>query len=139
MWFDGGKIPPRPKELEEGRTIGEDGSGQILIGDKGTMIGGTYGGGPRLIPEPKMQEFLKNRPEKTIPRSKGHYQDWILACKGGKPAGANFEYAVPLTETVLLGNLAIRTGKKIEWDGKKMRCTNCPEANEFVRRQYREF
>jgi predicted dehydrogenase len=140
VWYDGGKLPPRPKELEEGREMGEGPNGQLLIGDKGALMAGTYGGSPRIIPETKMKEFLKNRPPKTIPRSKGHYKDWILACKGqGERPAANFEYAGPLTETVLLGNLAIRTGKKILWDAENLRCTNCPEANRFIRNQYRQF
>jgi hypothetical protein len=66
-------------------------------------------------------------------------QEWVAACKGGPAAGANFDYAGPLTEMVLLGNLAVRTGKRIEWDASQMRCTNLPEANAFVRKQYRKF
>ena len=79
-----------------------------------------------------------HKPEKTIPRSPGHHKDWIAACKGGEPAGANFDYSGPLTENVLLGNLAIRNGKKLTWDGPNMKCTNVPEANAFVQCQYRE-
>jgi hypothetical protein len=78
-------------------------------------------------------------PEKTEAPSIGHKEEWIEACKGGVPAGANFDYAGPLTEMVLLGNLAVRSGKRIEWDSKKMLCTNVPEVNEYVRKQYRKY
>jgi hypothetical protein len=72
-----------------------------------------------------------------IPRSIGHYKEWLEACKGGKKAGANFDYGGPLTEMVLLGNVAIRTGKKLDWDGPNMKVTNVPEANEYLHRPYR--
>jgi hypothetical protein len=79
------------------------------------------------------------RPEKTIPRIEGgHHQDWIRACKGGKPACSNFDYSGGLTEMVLLGNLAIRAGRKLYWDGPNMRVTNYPEANQFIRCSYRD-
>jgi len=78
-------------------------------------------------------------PEKTEKKSIGHFPEWIEACKGGAPAGANFDYSGPLTEMVLLGNLAVRSGKKIEWDAKNLRCTNVPEANRYVRKDYRVY
>jgi hypothetical protein len=78
-------------------------------------------------------------PEKTEEKSIGHYEEWIEACKGGKPAGASFDYSGPLTEMVLLGNLAVRLGKRIEWNAKAMKCTNVPEANELVRKTYRVY
>ena len=95
----------------------------------------------QLIPELKMREY--KRPPKTIDRIPdgidGHEQDWVRACKGGKPACCNFDYAGPLTETVLLGNLAIRySGKKLDWDGPNMKVTNVSEANEYIHRQYRQ-
>jgi len=79
-----------------------------------------------------------NRPAKTIPRITGtHEQNWIDTCKGGPAACSNFEYAGPLTEAVLLGNIAIRTGERIEWDGPNMKITNLPQANELLERVYR--
>jgi hypothetical protein len=88
-----------------------------------------------LLPQ---EEFAGHKPPTpTLPRSPGHHKEWILACKGGKPAMANFDYAALLTEAILLGNLAMRVGKKVEWDGENMKSTNCPEAEQFVRRQYR--
>ena len=131
VWYDGGKKPPRPSELDAGRNLG--GNGTLWVGDKGKMLGS------RVIPEAKFRELLKEQPEKTLPRSLGIYAEFARACKGGEPCGANFpDYAGPLTEIVLVGNLAVRTGKRIEWDGEHMRCTNVPEANGLVRRDYRE-
>ena len=129
VWYDGGLRPPRPAELENDRKLGD--SGVIYIGDKGTMMEG------RIIPESKMKET--NLPPKTIPRINGtHEQNWIDACTGGPPACANFDYAGPLSEVVLLGNFAIRLNQKLMWDGPNMKVTNVPEANEFVGRQYRQ-
>ncbi|MHC4664524.1 MAG: Gfo/Idh/MocA family protein [Planctomycetota bacterium] len=138
-WYDGGMLPPRPEELERGRQIG--GSGVIFVGEKGKLICGTYGDGPRLIPESKMREY--KRPPKTLPRIEGdvggHEKNWVRACKGGEPACSNFDYAGFLTEAVLMGNLAIRhPGERLNWDGENMRVTNLPEANEYVQRQYRQ-
>ncbi len=127
-WFDGGLKPSRPPELEPERTLPD--GGVIFIGEKGTMMEG------RLIPEAKMQAF--QRPEKTIPRIDGsHEQNWLDACRGGPPACANFDYAGPLAEAVLLGNVALRAKQKIEWDSVNVKVTNMPEANQFVRREYR--
>jgi len=136
-WFDGGKMPPRPADLEPDRELRKEDGGQLIIGEKATIMADTYGQSPRLIPEEKMRAL--KRPEKTIPRSPGHYQEWIDACKGGPKPGANFDYAGPFTEVVLLGNLAIRTGQRIEWDGERMRCTNVPAANEYVCSAYRKY
>ena len=131
VWYDGGKKPPRPPELEADREFGSGGT--LWIGDKGKMLGS------RVIPEARFKELLENKPEQTLPRSPGIYKEFTRACKGGEPCGANFpDYAGPLTETVLAGNLAVRTGKRIEWDGQHLRCTNVPEANRYVRREYRE-
>ena len=139
VWYDGKKQPPRPKELEDDRKLG--GHGQLLLGEKGTIYEpGAYCQSPRLIPESKMQEAIPNLPPKTIPRIKGsHYAEWIQACKGGPTPGSNFEHAGPLTEMFLLGNIAIRSGKKIEWDGENLRCSNVPEANRYMNKEYRVF
>ena len=141
VWYSGNKQPERPKELEEGRNIPGGIGGQLWYGSEGTiMVSDVYCRSARIIPEAKMQDFAKTRmPEKTEKKSIGHYQEWIEACKGGAPAGANFDYAGPLTEMVLLGNLAVRSGKKIEWDAEKLLCTNVPEANRYVRKDYRVY
>ena len=137
-WHDGGRMPDRPDDLEPGRKMGDGDGGVLMIGDKGKLMHGTYGRNPRIIPETKMREYT--RPPKTIPRSPGIHQEWVEACKGGPPTTSHFDYSGPLTETMLLGNLAIRMAHKntaLEWDGEKMEVTNMPEANEFLTKRYR--
>ena len=135
-WHDGGLMPKRPEELEEGRMLGEWGGGVLLVGDEGKLMCGVYGNNPRLIPESRMQSY--ELPPKTIPRSPGTYQGWIRACKGGPPASSNFDVSGPLTEISLLGNVAIQfadRNQELEWDGENMRVTNLEEANEFMHQQ----
>ena len=129
-------MPARPDELEECRRLGDEAGGILFVGDKGKLMCGCYGRAARLIPETKMQAY--KRPPKILPRSNGHYPDWVEACKGGPPASSNFDCAGPMTEVVLLGNLAIRTGQKLTWDGPNMTVTNVPEANAYIRREYRQ-
>jgi len=130
VWYDGGLKPPRPDELEQGRKMTED-TGVLFIGDKGKLLEG------RLIPESRMNEF--ERPAKTLARINGtHEQNWIEACKGGPAASSNFDFAGPMTETVLLGTIAVRTGQKLYWDPANMKITNSADANELVGRKYRE-
>ncbi len=133
-WYDGGLKPRRPEGLEDSRKLGAE--GLIFVGEQASMLCGFTGESPRLIPETKMKEY--KRPPKTLPRSVGHYEEWIEACKGGKPAGCNFEIGGPLTEIVLLGNIAIRTGQKLNWDSENMKITNVPEANDYLHYKYRE-
>ncbi|MBI5094524.1 MAG: hypothetical protein HZB26_19085 [Candidatus Hydrogenedentes bacterium] len=128
-WWDGGLMPPRPEELEPDRKFG-GGDGMLYIGDKGKILD------HRLIPESRMKEY--GTPPVKLPRSPGHGKEWVNACKGGEPAGSNFDFAGPLTEVVLLGNVAIRTGKKLLWDGPNMTVTNVPEANQYINPPYRE-
>jgi predicted dehydrogenase len=129
-------MPPRPDDLESNRELTGDGNGILFVGDKGKIMCGGWGGTPRLIPESSMKAY--ERPAKTLPRSPGHHREWIDACKGGKPAGANFSYAGPMTETVLLGVVAIRTRKYLEWDAVNLKATNCPEADQYIRPEYRK-
>jgi len=138
-WWDGGMMPPRPKQLEEGRKMGDSDGGVLFMGDKGVLMCGCYGRGARLIPETRMKAY--KRPDPSIERVPGgrHEQDWIRACKTGKPAGSNFDYAGPFTESVLMGNLAIRfPNRKLLWDSKKLEVTNDKDANSYVRRTYRD-
>ncbi|MBN1894212.1 Gfo/Idh/MocA family oxidoreductase [bacterium] len=138
-WYDGGLTPPRPEALEPGRRMGDGGGGVLFIGKKGILMCGTYGANPRLIPESRMQDF--KRPEKSIPRSPGIHAEWIEACKSGKKSTTDFSYSGPLTETMLLGNIAIRvkgSNKTLEWDPVKMEITNHPEANAFLSMAYRD-
>ncbi len=135
-WYDG-RLPPRPRELEEDRMMGDAEGGVIFKGDKGTLMCGTNGNSPRLIPERAMKAY--ERPEKTLPRvPDNHEMDWVRACKSGKQPGANFDYSGPLTELVLLGNIAKRVETRIEWDARKLKITNLPDAAEHVRRPYRD-
>ncbi len=138
VWHDGGKQPPRPSQLDEGRELPKD-NGQLFLGDKGAiLVNDMYCSSLRIVPEARMKEFT--RPPKTLPRSPGLYVEWLDACKGQGPApGANVDYAGPLTEMVLLGNLAVRTGQRVEWDAENMLCTNLPAANRYVRKPYRVF
>lgn len=135
-WYDGGKMPPRPPELEEGRNL--DGNGIMFVGDKGKILCGGWSGAPRIIPESKMKEY--KRPEKTLPRSIGHHKEWIQACKDKNPKGAlaGFEYSGPFTEGLLVGNLAVRLGKHIEYDAKNMKATGIPEADKLINKEYRK-
>jgi predicted dehydrogenase len=138
-WYDGGMLPERPPELEPERDMNfGDGGGTIFVGDKGKIVCGTYGDSPRLIPESKMREYT--RPAKTLTRVVGtHEQNWLDACKGGPKAVSNFDYSGPLTEMVVMGNLAILfPGRKLDWDGEKMMVTNHPPANDLVMAKYRE-
>ena len=134
MWYDGGLMPPRPEELEDRRRMGNEDGGMLYVGTKGKILANSDS--IRLIPESRMKEY--KRPPKTLPRSIGHRQEWIQACKGNGKASTNFDYAGPLTETVLLGNVAIRTDKKLHWDSENFRITNVREANEHLHREYRE-
>jgi len=135
-WYDGGLRPPRPDEMDDDERFGT--GGILFVGDKGKMLG------HRLIPESRGREYRK--PPQMIPRSPGHFVEWIEACKGGKPAGSDFaRHAGLLAQVVLLGNVALRpemkeklTRAKLLWDGEKMEFTNVPEANQFLRREYRE-
>jgi hypothetical protein len=130
VWYDGKKMPPPPKELEAGRKLRGDSS--MFYGEKGVIL---YEGTPRLLPETRMAEYKK--PAKTLPRSPGFYEEFFLACKGGKPAGSNFDHAGAMTAAIMTGNLAIRLKKKIEWDGAAMKARNAPEADEMIHRKYR--
>ena len=134
-WYEGTR-PPRPEDLEEGRKMPDEG-GACIKGSKGTIMFGVYGNSPRIIPESKMKEL--KLPEKTLPRVNGsHEQDWVRTCKSGQPAGADFAYSGPLTETCLLGNVAKRVDGRIEWDAANLCVTNSPEATRLVRTEYRK-
>ena len=125
-WYDGGLKPPRPLELDDDDPMGDI----IYIGDKGKLMG------DRLIPESRMEIYKK--PPKTLPRSPGHHQEWLSACRGGPPPGSSFtDHSGLVTEVCLLGNIAVRRQKKLLWDGAKMEFTNDKAANQMLRREYR--
>jgi hypothetical protein len=137
-WYDGGRTPERPKELEEGRKLDQASSNVLFIGSKGVLRCGEYGDDPQLIPYSRMKEV--KFPESTLPRIKtSHEMNWVGACKTGGQATSNFDYAGPFTEAVVMGNLALkRLGKKLLWDGVNMKFTNDQEANKFVTKSYRQ-
>lgn len=124
IWYDGGIKPPYPDELEVGRQFGTN-DGTLYVGDKGKILD------HRLIPAARQKEYGK--PPKKMDRSPGHVKEWTDAAKGGKPAGASFDsFASLCTETILLGNIAIRTNRRLEYDGEKGEIKNDPAANAFI-------
>ncbi|RPI25533.1 MAG: gfo/Idh/MocA family oxidoreductase [Acidobacteria bacterium] len=140
-WYDGRLMPPIPEELEPGRALPS--SGALIVGDKGKIGHDSAGaGGMRLIPESRMQEY--KRPPKTLPRVEGgnHEGDWLRACKegpNGVPASSHFDYGGPLTETALLGMIAIRLkDQRLEWDAANLRFKNSEKANEMLHIPYRQ-
>ncbi len=138
-WYDGGLRPPLPLGIDPNdskQRMGDGGNGIIFIGEKGVITAGGWGAMPRLLPMERHREY--KRPEKTIPRSKGHHTDWLKACKGSDPASGNFDYSARLTEIVLLGNVALRSKKLIQWDGPAMKITNSPESEKFLKDEYRK-
>ncbi|MBI5772610.1 MAG: Gfo/Idh/MocA family oxidoreductase [Verrucomicrobia bacterium] len=129
-WYHGGKQAPMLTDDQRAKWK----SGVLFVGSRGKLLANYTN--HVLLPEAAFADF--KRPEPFIPDSVGHHKEWLLACKtGGKP-GSNFDYAGPLTEAALLGNVAYRTGKKLEWDAKKLRAANAPEADEFIQHHYRK-
>jgi predicted dehydrogenase len=156
-WHDGGLLPARPEELLPEEEFGNWDGGVLLVGTKGKLLMDCYGANPRLLPTKLMKE--KVMPKETIKRvPEGHYLQWVNACRAGygnAKTSSPFEYAGPFTESILMGNLAIRSWmmknpklkgwedkylgrKKLLWDAKNMKVTNFDEANQFVKREYRE-
>lgn len=135
MWYDGGLRPPRPEGIDPEDQLGAGGNGTLFVGSKGMITCPGWAGAPKLLPLSRMDDF--DRPPKTLPRSKGHHRDWIDACKGGEAASANFEYGAALTEIGLLGLVAMRVGKQMEWDAASMKSPNVPEADRFLNGSYR--
>ncbi len=130
FWYSANRQIPRPADLEEGRKVPS--TGAIIIGDNGKIMHGSHGaGGVRIFPEEKMKAY--KLPEQTIPRVRGHHQDWLDSIKNGGRPGSNFDYGGPLTELARLGIIAmLMPGLKLEWDGKNMKFTNCDEANQYI-------
>lgn len=129
-WYQGTHKPARWTNGE----IPQWDSGVLFVGDKG-MVLSNYGEHV-LLPEKDFEGFVP--PDPYIPESLGHHQEWIHACKTGEPTTCNFEYAGWLTEANHLGNVAYRTGKKLEWDPVALKATNAPEADQYIKREYRE-
>lgn len=160
-WMDGGIQPDRPEELGPNEQFGDGGNGVLFIGTKGKMMCSTYGLNPQLLPTSRTKEVNVPVTIKRVPNGMGgHYDQWVEGCIAGygkTELSSSFDIAGPLTEIVLMGNLAIRShdirkpregrpnqfdypGRDIKllWDGANMKITNFDEANQFVRREYRK-
>jgi len=151
-WFDGRENSPRhfARQLEKsevtccGKPAAEifrgqklSGSGSLMVGSEGMLYStDDYGNHWRLLPADKFRDY--KAPPQKLPRSPGHHKEWVEAIRGGRPAMSNFNYAGPLTETVLLGVVALRARTKIEWDAPNLRITNNKEANALLHREYRK-
>ncbi|MGQ7867849.1 Gfo/Idh/MocA family protein [Sunxiuqinia sp. sy24] len=134
-WYDGGLRPPRL--LDMGNDVQLGASGVLYMGSKGKILG------DRILPDSLQGSY--QRPDPYLPSSPGHRMEWILACKGGDPAGSNYEWAGPLTETVLLGNISLRpelreklSFQSLKFDSEKLTFPNMPEAEQFLHYKYRE-
>ncbi len=150
FWMDGGILPERPEELGADEPMGDWGGGAIIAGTKGKMMCNTYAENPTLLPTSRTKEIKLPETIKRVPE--GHYVQWVNACIAGygkHQLSSSFEHSGPLTETILMGNLALLawnlkndkgefTGrKKLLWDAAQMRITNFEPANQFVKREYR--
>jgi predicted dehydrogenase len=140
MWYDGGKLPP--EELFQGeKLIGRDG-GSLVIGSKGTLFTRTWHGGENeadmflLLPRKQFEGVQMPTPSLTRPKS--HHFEWVDACRGRGKTMSDFGYASRLSESLLLGDVALRTGKPIQWDSSAMRATNAPEADPFIKPTFRQ-
>lgn len=131
-WYHGGKKPS--SEILPADLADKWGSGVLFIGTKGQVLA-DYGR-RMLLPETEFAGFVPPKP--FIPDSIGHHNEWIEAIKTGGKTTCSFDYSGPLTETALLGNVAYRVGKRLEWNAKKLRATNCPAADQYVRHHYRK-
>lgn len=127
-WTQGPKPPPF---FEQQRF--PDWAWGVFVGSEGMLLA-NYG--QRMLwPQEKFADYRP--PEPSIPPSPGHHREWIAACKTGSPTTCNFDYSGAVTETVLLGNVAYRVGRKLEWDAANMKFPNCPEADQYLQREYR--
>ena len=128
-WYHGVKHPElTPQQLKDYR------SGVLFIGDKGQLLSNYHQ--HQLLPEADFATF--QRPAPFIPNSIGHHAEWIQACKTGSPTTCRFDYSGPLSEAALLGNVAFRTGKKLEWNAGKLKAANCPAADQYIQHHYRK-
>jgi predicted dehydrogenase len=157
IWYDGGILPKRPPELLPDEAFAEWDGGILFEGTKGKLVAGLFGRNPKLLPTAKMKDMKLPDPQKPLVKGgwDGHQAQWIDACKKGYGTytSSSFAEAGPLAETVLMGNLAVRSfnysetdskgqknfpgRKKLLWDGEKMKIKNFEPANQFVKRNYR--
>jgi hypothetical protein len=135
-WYDGNQKPPRPADFDADDKFPDIGA--LVVGDRAKILYGSHGAtAPRIIPDSGNEKF-KRSPQRYA-RSPGHQKEWIAACKERKASGSDFSYGGPLTEVALLGVIAMRfKGRKLEWDSAQMKFTNCPEANTYLKPQFRK-
>ena len=139
LWYDGGKLPPQ--DLFQGEKLITHDGGSLVIGTKGTLFTRTWHGGQTdvdmfvLLPRKSFEGFVP--PPESLPRPTDHHQEWVDACMGKDVALSNFGYAAVLTESLLLGNVALRTGRSLEWDHEAMRAIGTPEADQFIKPEFR--
>ena len=137
FWYDGGMKPPTPEELEmDGKDLPSE--GMLFVGDKGKILGGFRNEDPALLPESKMKSYMNG---KTIPKEEDVERGddvWIDAFQNKKQSPGSFLLAGPVSETINLGAIALRAGKKVIYEASKMEITNIPEANKYLRREYRK-
>jgi len=151
-WMDGGIQPPRPEELGANEMFGDGGNGILFIGKKGKILADTYAANPRLLPTDKKHKEVKQKYARVEGGASGHWAQWVEGCLAGygnMEMSSPFEIAGPLTEALLMANLAIRgsdlkvdnkypgRGLKLLWDNNNMRVTNFEDVNQFVKRTYR--
>jgi predicted dehydrogenase len=135
-WYDGGLLPKKPEELGDEELKKEGGA--LLIGSKGKLLHETYGLKPRLLPK-SLHDSLGKPPQRLLRiQREAHEMNWVDAAKGKVEASCPFEYAARLTEVMLLGIVALRAGRRISYDGVNMRITNVPQANDYLKREYRQ-
>jgi predicted dehydrogenase len=137
-WYDGGLRPPTPPGIDPDdpkQRLGEEENGILFVGERGLITCGGWSGMPRLLPLERHRDYV--RPARTLPRVEGHHADWLQACKGGRTACSSFAYGARLTELILLGNVALRTGRLLKWDAVAMRATNAQEADAYLKEEYR--
>jgi predicted dehydrogenase len=138
-WYDGGLRPPTPALIDPDapkQRLGEGENGILFVGERGCITCAGWSGMPRLLPLERHRDYV--RPARTLARVEGHHADWLQACRGGRPACSHFGYGARLTELLLLGNVALRTGRRLRWDSPAMKATNAPEADRYLRESYRK-
>ena len=134
IWYDGGMRPPRPMELPAKTLMPVE--GLLFVGENGKLLSGYYGGKNQLLPEKRFTDFQP--PPKTLKRTIGHYKEWVQACKTGTPTNVNFDFGSRMTEIALLGTIAARAARTLEYDSTRPSITNDEEADFWLNPPYRD-